>query len=159
MNGATGNYLTPPMSVTDLAVAVRRETFTRDRLTDLRARRDRALPDFGMVFGRDPEDLAQAGSGLVAPESGPPEVLEALEPLCRLRAAQAGARFRLCTGENGYRPGDTKRTFLARFRTAASAPVNPDRFPYYVLLVGGPEAIPFEFQYQLDVQYAVGRLS
>ena len=56
-----------------------------------------------------------------------------------------------------YRPHEFLKDWLKRHGVALGA-VTPTKVPY-LLLVGTPDAIPFEFQYLLDIEYAVGRLA
>jgi hypothetical protein len=54
-------------------------------------------------------------------------------------------------------PRESCESFLLR-HGADLADAAPERVPYYLLIVGSPEEIPFEFQWELDQVYAVGRL-
>ena len=111
---------------------------------------------WGLVEGMDPERLEEAGWGLVFAASTPPEILEALQPLRDFRREQAGERYKEYWKSEGVRPGESKNRWLAR-QGSEPGRVNPERVPYYLLMVGSPEEIPFRFQSQF-LQYAVGRL-
>lgn len=157
IDGETGNYLQPPISLRGVADLARREP--RYQLPDLPgARTKRHGPEEkGPVAGVDARDLAQTGWGVVFSAQVDPAVREALSPLLAYRRGQARDGRKGRYRELAYRPGESKTRFLARHGVPPGL-ADPDRMPYYLLLVGDPEAIPFEFQYQLDVQYAVGRI-
>jgi hypothetical protein len=118
----------------------------------------------GVIEGVDPTDLAQAGWGIIFPYEDPhlpqqvPDIKERLEPLLELRRSQVGQHFKIYEGAEGYRPNEAASKFLARHGARVSDPADPEKVPYYLLIVGSPVDIPFHFQYQLDVQYAVGRI-
>lgn len=160
VDGATGGYLAPPVSPAELTRFVL--GLPEDpALDDLRLRRQRTEPHLGLRRGLDANDLADAGWGVIFAHDADPALREALLPLLDLRRAQAsakGLRYREYAGREGYVPELSKDAFLAA-NNSAPGPANPDRVPYYLLLVGDPAAIPYEFQYQLDVQYAVGRIA
>ena len=156
IDAATGGALLPELDEAALARLALGQALDPAAQDDARRRAHQLSgPDRGVEA--DPNDLAATGWGLVLPAGGDPAVLDALQPLVELRRAQAGERFQIISGPDGYQPGESKRDFLKRFRMG-SGPVNPERVPYYLLLAGTPQEIPFHFQYQLDVQYAVGRL-
>ncbi len=162
INGSTGAYLLPDVAVADLARLARGEKPDSEQLQALgtRSAAGGAFGHLGMDFDRN--DLEQAGWGVVFASDATPELIAALEPLLSLRKSQAGERYRLYSGADGYRVGDVPdraRAWLGRApRKKDFGTPDPRKVPFYLLLVGDPEAVPFRFQYELDVNYAVGRL-
>ncbi|HXH39299.1 MAG TPA: hypothetical protein VNN08_11780 [Thermoanaerobaculia bacterium] len=158
IDASTGAYVTPPMTPRQVARLAMNEPLDAGDLEELRGRWQRiAESHFAPIMGVDPQDLSEAGWGAVfAPDIGD-DVKEALQPLLALRKEQARDRYHDFSGDRAFRTTDSKNTFLSRSK-AAPGPANPKNVPYYLLLVGSPQAIPFKVQYQLDVQYAVGRV-
>ena len=106
----------------------------------------------------DPNDLQQAGWGVIFAPNAHQAVRPALEPLLEWRRQQSGDLYREFAGDDGYRAGESVGSFLSRHGIGLGR-VAPERMPYYLLLVGSPADIPYRFQQQLDLSYAVGRLS
>jgi hypothetical protein len=167
VNASRGTYGRQPLTADQLAAIIRGDDpkpenldSDQDQLAELKRRAVQVKAgNFGVKEGVNEKDLAQTGWGVVFP-AGPESaaIREALGELLAWRSAQAGVRYRECSGPLGYRPNESKADFLRRQGAATSGPVDPDKFPYYLLLVGSPEEIPYRFQYQIDVQYAVGRI-
>ena len=162
IDATTGAYLQPPMPAREAARLAGVVAPDAAHMAELKARRERETQGhYGLIEGVDPKDLAQTGWGVIFPANHNPAIREALAPLLDMRRAQASAkkaeRYSEYTGSRAYRPGESKTDFLRR-QGAGPGAVDPDKVPYYLLLVGDPQEIPFKFQYQLDVQYGVGRI-
>ncbi len=168
INGATGEYDLPPQSPKDIASVARGVPIDADHQRDIHIRRDlddASAEHYGLREGLDPTDLAQAGWGVIFPQNLQSNELaalkEALRPLLEYRQEQAAQNqahfYKECSGDLGYQVNQSKSDFL-KIHGRGAGPADPDKLPYYLLIVGDPETIPYSFQYQLDVQYAVGRI-
>jgi hypothetical protein len=118
---------------------------------------ERTQPDYGIVSGHDPDKLEEAGWGVVFPAQVNPEIEKALEPLLEWRKEKATQEDERYYRRMVYFRDDEKNQWLAD-NGYGPGPAKPEKIPYYLLLVGSPEEIPYSFQTSLDVQYAVGRI-
>jgi hypothetical protein len=169
INGTTGEYLSAPRSLDELynaitSPAAMNQVLYNEHYEHMKWREERARREtFGLAAGIDAKKLEETGWGAIFPFDAPHALFDALRPLLDHRQEMAGKKraefYREFTEDKGHRPNDTKVIFLERLGRAAGQPADPRRgVPYYLLLVGPPEAIPWRFQYELDVEYAVGRI-
>ena len=160
INGSTGDYLLPPLTEEQVSRIAQGEEFHPDDKEDIDLKMGLG-PDFVLIEGVDPKNLAETGWGVIFAHNAGPAIREALSELLEHRKKQVTQKkekyYQEYTGVRGYRPGDSKKTFLAR-QGVGPGPVDPDKMPYYLLIVGDPVTIPYRFQCQLDVQFAVGRI-
>ena len=119
-----------------------------------RVARNTPFGDRDVRYGIKAEDPAEAGWGVIFAAGIGRDVREELAPLLERRKKQAGELF----GTYEFEEGETLKIFRRRIK-AGIGRVSPERLPYYLLLVGDPEQIPFGIQYDLDMQHAVGRIA
>ncbi len=112
-------------------------------------------PSFGLPPGAAAENLDEVGWGVVWAPNTSQAIKDALRKLVGHRRQEVADDGLL--HELEYVPGDSARVFLQR-NAVDFGSIRPDAVPYYLLLVGTPEQIPFSFQSVLDVEYRVGRL-
>jgi hypothetical protein len=161
INGATGGYGLAPMTDKEFAAAITKQ-----------AKEFQGSENFRPMYGIDAKNLAESGWGIIFPtddddparQQKNDRIKEALGDLIKLRQSQAGDLFKIFEGPQNvgggfrFRKKDDKLGFLKRQKVGSGA-VDPKKgVPYYLLLIGSPEEIPYRFQNELDVQYAVGRI-
>ena len=157
LDGGTGKYLIPPMTLADfrewgrtgrppaspaLQEAAKKKDPFRKPISDLEY----------------PWDLSEAGWGVIFAPGIDRGVRVALEELLEHRRRDATRRIsEYFRDDLVYKTGESLHSFL-RNNGATEGIADADRLPYYLLLVGDPEKIPYRFQSELDAHYGVGRI-
>jgi hypothetical protein len=156
IDGHTGQY-GPTPSFDELVTLARNEAWSADYLDTLRELYDQTRLA-GTLAPRDKvlvTDLSQTGWGVIFAPDIDPVIKQALAPLLALRRSQATRYDQTLYQEFTYRQNQTKSAFL---HAHGANETGPAELPYYLLIVGDPLQIPYRFQYELDVEYAVGRI-
>lgn len=166
INGATGDYLVPPISVSDAAQMLRNqqpdpEAADKDKILTM-IREKSQQKTFGLPDFVEPEDFDETGWAIVFHKDEDPKVKAAMKRLYDHRLKTIRNDFGADDAEKIVQwiedyNGETARDWLIKHK-ADFGTVQPTRMPYYILLVGSPEKISFKFGHWLAGGYAVGRL-
>lgn len=107
-------------------------------------------------------DLTRTGWAVLYGAQVSADIKAALQGLIAFRRGLVGSD-EMCPvfgDENHpYTPGQSASDWLSGLKLESNAQVpRHSPVPYYVMIVASPEDIPFEFQFELDVYWGVGRL-
>ena len=164
LDGSTGAYLEFPATAEEVAEVALKDSLTPGQLKILKSKWSRAAVSFGPGAGVNPKALDESGWGVLfaapideAAKRRQDDLRAALLPLLEWRQGQAKGLFHEYTGDDAVKPGEGATAWLER-HGSGPGPVDPTIVPYYLLIVADPEDLPFGFQYELDLDYAVGRI-
>jgi hypothetical protein len=138
VDAITGQPLISPISREELAQRV------QDALQPKVLRRTGPISYKGPFDPVDPVDRSKAGWGLLVHADEAEAMQEYLEPLLRHR----NGRILLYHGEDEFKWVEKNNAGI----------YNPNRFPYYTLIAGSPTKVPYDLQFLLDANQAVGRI-
>jgi hypothetical protein len=156
INVLTGDYLIEPMEFDEIASFALGEKPKSNvkslfkMLVKKLTKKTLGLPTF-----MNPNDLHQTGWGIIFHTDEADEIKTAFDPLIQHRLQQVGDPNKVKIFD--YINGEDYLSWIARNHGEPGI-INPNNIPYYLLLVGSPEHIPYEFGFHLDGEYAIGRL-
>lgn len=159
ISALTGEYLVPPIDFEDIQSILKTEQASNSSYKNevsflTRIWKAITQSHLGLPPDIKPEEVAQAGWGIVFDENEDPAIKDALDPFIEHRRQQVPNKL---VKVFDYRHGESCARWLARYGVGRGA-ITPSKVPYYLLLIGGPDRIPFSFCHELDVEYAVGVL-
>jgi hypothetical protein len=153
VNALTGEPM-PAVSFDDLeAIATNRPV--------PQTRPDPSVLGFDPNAIKDPNDLTQTGWGIIFASDADPVMQAQLQPLIDLRRSnvQDDNLCKVFSGNKGVGPNQTAGDWANQFGVSLDNQVDPSNgLPYYLLIVGSPDRISFEFQADLKSQWVVGRI-
>ena len=154
-----GNYLFEESSVEQVFKLVQDEfekipDDDQKRIQYLSTNKEKAFYGFDAPL----HDISEAGWAVLVHESVDKEILREIEKLRLHRKVHNNISDKLCpeiiklSGIPDYRKFLAEREIFPGFGDVR-------KLPYYLLIVGEPDLIPFRFQYELAMEYAVGRIA
>lgn len=147
----------PINDLSDEAVSAMLGKGPEPELSALKVRSDVADISFAVIGEVDANNLTQSGWGVIFAPGVTQAIKDAVKPLLDHRKAMSEP-FVIYDGDTSVRPGESAGDWLGRHGSRLDVVDPAQGIPFYLLIVGSPDAIPFEFQYLLDIYWAVGRL-
>lgn len=155
VNGVTGEYSVPPLTIAEAAAQATRIRLSRERREELELLAN--LLEGHLGWGVPLESPSKAGWGVVIRADEPEDVQLAVRRLFDHRAREVPAKvLHWLSYPSGGEMQDHRR-WLENLGVGAGAS-DPRIVPHYLLVVGSPDRISYEFTQGLSVEHAVGRL-
>ncbi len=154
IDALSGRYLNEPVAADAIVERARAEygaltSDERDALKSAAEQKDGRHLGFGVNL----EDMRKARWGVLLGKGEDPAVRAAIERLAAHREKQLGAEPKIFEVTDAT----TAAEFLAD-QDVMAGQGEPKKVPYYLLIAGDPARVPFRLQFELDGEYATGRL-